>query len=79
MANFTATKLNSANVNKNTQYIVGDGLQPDAVNAIVQGIMYNSERVLPTVSSSNEGAFLRVDSSGNWVAEQIPFAEGVEF
>lgn len=35
--------------------------------------------VLPSVSSSDAGKFLRVSSSGEWVAETIPYAEGEEY
>ena len=36
-------------------------------------------RILPTVSSADEGKFLRVDASGRWVAETVPAAEGEDF
>lgn len=34
---------------------------------------------LPTVSTADAGAFLRVNASGVWAAEQIAYAEEVEF
>lgn len=35
----------------------------------------NTESGLPSVTSSDEGKFLRVSSSGDWVAEAVPSAE----
>ena len=35
--------------------------------------------VLPTVTSSDSGKFLRVSSTGKWVAEAIASAEGASF
>ncbi len=35
--------------------------------------------ILPTVSSIDEGKFLRVDASGEWAAETVPAAEGEDF
>ena len=35
--------------------------------------------ILPAVSSIDEGKFLRVDASGEWVAETVPAAEGEDF
>lgn len=34
---------------------------------------------LPSVTSADEGKFLRVNASGVWVAESVPSAEGGEF
>lgn len=82
MANFSEKELSSSAINNGVRYTDDDGLQPDAVNAIVEGIMFlnaQNKQSLPSVTPLDKGAFLRVDSSGNWVAEQIPFAEGVEF
>ena len=35
--------------------------------------------MLPTVTSSDSGKFLRVSSTGKWVAEAIASAEGASF
>lgn len=36
-------------------------------------------KVLPVVTSSDEGKFARVDSNGNWVAVTVPSAENQSF
>ena len=38
-----------------------------------------AEKLLPTVTASDAGKFLRVDSTGSWVAEAVPNASGVSF
>ena len=42
-------------------------------------IRNNLFRILPTVSPSDVGKFLRVNASGYWVAETVPAAEGEDF
>lgn len=39
----------------------------------------NNKKELPTVTSTDSGKFLRVSSTGEWVAEAIASAEGVSF
>lgn len=39
----------------------------------------NNKKELPTVTSTDSGKFLRVSSTGEWVAETITSAEGVSF
>ena len=41
-----------------------------------EGLIY---KILPPVSSLDEGKFLRVDSSGQWDAEEVSSAEGEDF
>ena len=33
---------------------------------------------MPSVTTSDTGKFLRVDSAGNWAAEEIPLADDME-
>lgn len=42
-------------------------------------IRNNLFRILPAVSSADEGKFLRVNASGLWAAETVPAAEGEDF
>ena len=39
----------------------------------------NNKKELPTVTSTDSGKFLRVSSTGEWVAEAIASAEGASF
>lgn len=39
----------------------------------------NNKKELPTVTSTDSGKFLRVSSTGKWVAEAIASAEGASF
>lgn len=47
------------------------------VLTVVEGVWAKAEPQggLPAVTSSDEGKFLRVSSSGDWVAEAVPSAE----
>ena len=49
-----------------------------ATTAFVTGAI-SSVRQLPSVTSSDSGKILRVNSSGAWVAESVPSAEGASF
>lgn len=52
------------------------GTEPD-LNGLQ--INENKYKVLPGVSSSDHGKFLRVNVFGKWDAEAVPAAEGAEF
>lgn len=40
-----------------------------------QAVKYHAPKELPTVATTDVGKFLRVSSSGTWVAEAVPSAE----
>lgn len=40
-----------------------------------QAVKYHAPKELPTVTTADAGKFLRVSSSGTWVAEAVPSAE----
>ena len=78
---------NTANDAQNTAYnaqtIAGNAhttagnAQTTAENA--QTIAQQALSMLPTVTSTDSGKFLRVSSAGKWVAEAIASAEGASF
>ena len=53
-----------------------------SANTVLTGTMHVVDltaKELPTVSSSDEGKFLRVSSQGTWIADTVPSAEGSGF
>lgn len=72
-------KLNIVRYN-NSSYIamVGNkGHLPTSYTT--EWMLLNSDVKLPTVSTSDNGKFLRVNSSGQWVATTVDSAEGKTF
>ena len=49
----------------------------ETVEAAIEEI--RSSSVLPPISNSDIGKFLRVSAEGTWVAEEIPMAQGAKF
>ena len=84
MANLSAQKQYANNFNKGVEYVDGNSLPADTINRLIKGLLYAQENAdtvskLPSVSSSDNGKFLRVNSSGQWVATTVDSAEGKTF
>lgn len=82
MANFSAQKQSANNFNSGVEYQNGNSLPADTINRLIKGLLYaqeNADTVLPSVTSSDKGKFLRVNSSGQWVATTVDSAEGKTF
>ena len=61
----------------NSARSIADNAQSTADNA--QTTAQSALSMFPTVTSSDSGKFLRVSSTGKWVAEAIASAEGASF
>ena len=70
LADDTHTTANEALSNASQAQITADKAQTTAQQAL---------SMLPTVTSSDSGKFLRVSSTGKWMAEAIARAEGASF
>ena len=55
-----------------------EGANHGAFGAIVK-IFRSNANSLPPVTSADEGKFLRVNALGEWIAEEVPDAEGQSF
>lgn len=64
------TAVNEVKTTANNAQTAADKAQTTAQSAL---------SMLPTVTSSDSGKFLRVSSTGKWVAEAIASAEGANF
>ena len=62
--------MNEVKTTANNAQTAADKAQTTAQSAL---------SMLPTVTSSDSGKFLRVSSTGKWVAEAIASAEGASF
>lgn len=78
------TAVNEVKTTANNAQTTADKAQTTANNAQstankAQTTADKALSMLPTVTSSDSGKFLRVSSAGKWVAEAIASAEGASF
>lgn len=71
------TAVSEVKTTANNAQTTADKAQTTAENA--QTTAQSALSILPTVTSSDSGKFLRVSSTGKWAAEAIASAEGASF
>ena len=71
------TTANNAQTTADKAQTTANNAQTTASNA--QSTAQSALSMLPTVTSTDSGKFLRVSSAGKWVAEAIASAEGASF
>lgn len=76
-ANSALNEVRSVRTAVNEVKTTANNAQTTAENA--QTTAQQALSMLPTVTSSDSGKFLRVSSAGKWVAEAIASAEGASF
>lgn len=76
-ANSALTEVRSVRTAVSEVKTTANNAQTTAENA--QTIAQSALSMLPTVTSTDSGKFLRVSAEGKWVAEAIASAEGASF
>ena len=76
---FKGIQIGSGTVYKVPQILANQPVLPGMPRLESIVISDQTYWILPAVSSIDEGKFLRVDASGEWVAETVPAAEGEDF
>lgn len=76
-ANSALTEVRSVRTAVSEVKTTANNAQATAENA--QTTAQSALSILPTVTSSDSGKFLRVSSTGKWAAEAIASAEGASF
>ena len=76
-ANNAQTTADKAQTTADKAQTTANNAQTTASNA--QSTAQSALSMLPTVTSTDSGKFLRVSSAGKWVAEAIASAEGASF
>lgn len=71
------TAVSEVKTTANNAQTTAENAQTTAENA--QTTAQSALSILPTVTSSDSGKFLRVSSTGKWAAEAIASAEGASF
>lgn len=81
MANLSAQKQYANNFNSGVEYVNGNSLPADTINRLIKGLLYaqeNADTVLPSVTSADNGKFLRV-VNGTWQKTTVASAETTSF
>ena len=68
------------NVTNYTYHTLDEGYIPTiTADKLADGVLPSASKLLPTVTTSDSGKFLRVSSTGAWAAEAISSAEEASF
>lgn len=79
LESLTTSKINVSDIVNNLTTNSTDKVLSAAQGVVIKGLIDALDAIMPTVTSSDAGKFLRVSSVGTWAAETVQSAEEVSF